>query len=181
MNAQDIWIFGYGSLIWRPDFEYLQREVATVQGWSRRFWQGSHDHRGTPAKPGRVVTLASDNTQSCTGVAYRLSEASARSIFAALDHREKNGYERLELMATTPDQRQLATITYVATPDNFAYLGPASINDISMQIAASVGPSGANTEYLFELASALRGLGVEDTHVFALEQQVRQLLPTKQD
>lgn len=109
-------------------------------------------------------------------MAYRLSEASANATFAALDHREKNGYERLELTATTPDKRQLATVTYVATPDNFAYLGPASIDDISVQIANSVGPSGANTEYLFALADALRELGVDDAHVFALEQEVRHLV-----
>jgi cation transport protein ChaC len=176
-SAQDIWIFGYGSLIWRPDFNYLERQIAAVEGWTRRFWQGSHDHRGTPNQPGRVVTLTRDAAQSCTGIAYRLSAETAHTIFAALDHREKNGYERLELCATTPDKRQLNTITYVATPNNFAYLGPASLNDISQQIASCVGPSGPNTEYLFELAQALRELKVDDAHVFELEQQVREHLP----
>lgn len=176
MNAQDIWIFGYGSLIWRPDFEFLESQTAVVTGWTRRFWQGSHDHRGTPDNPGRVVTLIADTTQTCTGVAYRLSADTAHNIFDALDHREKNGYERLELCATTPNQRQLNTITYVATPDNFAYLGPAPLTALSKQIANSIGPSGPNTEYLFELANALRALEVDDAHVFELEQQVRTLL-----
>ena len=175
-STHDIWIFGYGSLIWRPDFDYLEREVATVQGWSRRFWQGSHDHRGTPDQPGRVVTLAADPSQACTGIAYRLPAASANSIFQALDHREKNGYQRLELSAITRDRRELATITYIAAPGNFAYLGPAPLAQIGAQIARSHGPSGPNTQYLFELADALRSLQVEDDHVFALEQQVRQLL-----
>lgn len=174
-SAQDIWIFGYGSLIWRPDFEYLERQTATVTGWTRRFWQGSHDHRGTPDQPGRVVTLIEDPTQTCTGVAYRLSAQDAKTIFDALDYREKNGYERLELCATTASQQQLKTITYVGTPDNFAYLGPASLNELSEQIAESVGPSGANADYLFELADALRSLKVDDAHVFELEQRVRKL------
>lgn len=176
MAAQDIWIFGYGSLIWRPDFDYLESQTAMVEGWTRRFWQGSHDHRGTPDQPGRVVTLIQDSTQTCTGVAYRLSAKNAHIIFDALDHREKNGYERLELSATTPNQQQLNTITYVATPANFAYLGPASLAALGQQIATSSGPSGPNTEYLFELADALRALEVDDAHVFALEQQVRKLL-----
>lgn len=176
MDTQDIWIFGYGSLIWRPDFDYLERETATVTGWTRRFWQGSHDHRGTPDKPGRVVTLIEDATQTCTGIAYKLSADTAHTIFDALDHREKNGYERLELRAVTPKQRQLNTITYVATPGNFAYLGPAPMAALSQQIAHSIGPSGLNTEYLFELADALRALAVDDDHVFELEQRVRNLL-----
>lgn len=173
----DIWIFGYGSLIWRPDFEYLERQTAVVEGWTRRFWQGSHDHRGTPNQPGRVVTLIQDATQACTGVAYRLAADTAKDIFDALDYREKNGYERLELAATTnePTPRVLNTLTYIATPDNFAYLGPAPVAELSQQIAASIGPSGTNTEYLFELADALRKLEVQDAHVFELEQQVRKL------
>ena len=77
------WVFGYGSLIYKVDFPYLRREIASIQGWERRFWQGSHDHRGTPCSPGRVVTLIASPTAVCRGIAY-LVEA---EVFEHLDHR----------------------------------------------------------------------------------------------
>jgi cation transport regulator ChaC len=77
------WVFGYGSLIYKVDFPYLQREVASITGWKRRFWQGSHDHRGTPEAPGRVVTLIPARGVVCKGVAYLVEH----SVFEHLDHR----------------------------------------------------------------------------------------------
>ena len=84
---EPVWLFGYGSLIWKADFPFVERREASIQGWSRRFWQGSDDHRGTRASPGRVVTLIEDEGASCKGMAYKVLP----DVFAHLDHREKNG------------------------------------------------------------------------------------------
>lgn len=173
----DIWLFGYGSLIWKADFAYLERQPAYITGWARRFWQGSHDHRGTPDAPGRVATLIRAQGEVCHGMAYRITP----DVLAPLDVREKNGYLREKVPLTFLAQRgnvQTAKATtegliYLATEDNPAFLGEASLDDIAHQIAYSHGPSGSNKAYLLNLAQALRELGTDDAHVFAIEEQLQ--------
>ncbi|MCB1684976.1 MAG: gamma-glutamylcyclotransferase [Pseudomonadales bacterium] len=177
MSSAHQWLFGYGSLIWRPDIDYIERRPAQLRGWSRRFWQGSHDHRGMPSQPGRVVTLIEAPAAYCDGMAYLVDAATAAETFAALDHREKNGYERHELpLQFHHDNSIRHGLVYVARQDNHAFLGETSLAEMAQQIAASKGPSGLNSDYLFDLARALRELGFEDPHVFELEVAVRQLV-----
>ncbi len=79
----EVWLFGYGSLIWKADFPFLERRPAHIHGWARRFWQGSHDHRGTPEAPGRVATLVREPGAVCHGMAYRIApEVLAPHVFA---------------------------------------------------------------------------------------------------
>jgi cation transport regulator ChaC len=162
------WIFGYGSLIYKVDFPYLERVPASISGWQRRFWQGSHDHRGTPEAPGRVVTLVPAPGSRCQGMAYRIEH----HVYEHLDFREKNGYLRFSTDMTLVDGRHANGIVYIATEENHAYLGPASASEIARHIDVSHGPSGANRDYLLELAHALRELGAEDDHVFELERRL---------
>lgn len=166
--ANDLWLFGYGSLIWKADFNFAERRAATITGWARRFWQGSHDHRGTPDAPGRVVTLIEAPSQHCVGMAYRIAAAEVPAVLTHLDYREKNGYERLDTTATLDDGRAITALIYIATPDNFAHLGDATDDDIAKQIHQSIGPSGANRDYLIELHHALIELGAPDPHVARL-------------
>lgn len=167
----DIWLFGYGSLIWKADFAYLERRSAYIAGWERRFWQGSHDHRGTLEAPGRVVTLTPAPGAICHGMAYRITP----ETLAPLDHREKNGYLREITSMHFADGSEAQGLVYMATDDNPAFLGPAPLEAMARQIASAVGPSGPNRDYLINLASALRDLQVEDAHIFALEQQLNRL------
>lgn len=167
-----VWLFGYGSLIWKADFPYIERRPASIAGWSRRFWQGSHDHRGTESAPGRVVTLVPSEDAVCHGMAYLVTPEE----FAHLDHREKNGYLRLATDMHFEDGSVAEGIVYIATIDNAAFLGPASEQDIARQIATARGPSGPNSEYLLALAEALRELGRHDEHVHAIEAHLRTLL-----
>ncbi len=165
---EGVWLFGYGSLIWRPDFDYLHREPGRVKGYARRFWQGSHDHRGVPGAPGRVVTLVPDPGEITVGMAYLLDPALANEVMPALDHREKNGYERRTVEVECAGGKVVEALTYLAGEDNHAWLGPAPIDAIAAQILDASGPSGSNRDYVFELAAALRALGADDPHVFAV-------------
>lgn len=170
-HDEEVWLFGYGSLIYLVDFPYLESKPASINGWSRRFWQGSHDHRGTEENPGRVVTLVEVAGEVCHGVAYRVEA----SVFKQLDVREKNGYLRLAIDMTFEDDTSEKGLVYIATADNEAYLGEASEYDIARQIAVTEGPSGTNSDYIIRLADSLHEMGVDDPHVFEIEKQLLQL------
>jgi len=165
---EPLWIFGYGSLVWRPAFPFAELRPARLPGWSRRFWQGSTDHRGIPGAPGRVVTLVPDPSSECWGVAYRVHSVDGDQVLAQLDHREKGGYDRLEVDLHGRTEASFRGVTYLATPENPNYLGPAPLAEIAVQVRRSRGPSGANLEYVTRLAEALRELEAVDDHVFAL-------------
>ena len=169
-----IWLFGYGSLIWKVDFPYIQRRPAHIHGWSRRFWQGSHDHRGTPEAPGRVATLVREPGAVCHGMAYRITQ----EVLAPLDVREKNGYLREVVPLHFADGESEEGLIYLATEENAAFLGDAPLDAIAEQIARAHGPSGPNRDYLLHLAEALRELEVDDPHVFALASRLTQATDT---
>jgi cation transport protein ChaC len=168
-NGHDrIWLFGYGSLIFKADFPFIERRPACIQGWTRRLWQGSHDHRGTPDVPGRVATLTPESGAVCAGMAYLITP----DVFDHLDYREKNGYLRLSTDILFDDGLRETGLLYIAAEDNPAFLGPASESDIARQIASAKGPSGANRDYVVALAASLRDLGLHDPHVFEVERHL---------
>ncbi len=171
----DRWIFGYGSLVWRPGFEHLEARTARLDGFARRFWQGSEDHRGVPGAPGRVVTLVRDPAASCVGMAYRVRHEVWTEVIATLDRREQGGYERhdVELSLLAERTGRVRSLVYLASADNPVYLGPAPLDVMAEQIARSRGPSGPNDEYVFELERALRSVGADDPHVFELAARLR--------
>ena len=165
-----VWLFGYGSLIHKVDFPFLNQRTATLHGWVRRFWQGSHDHRGTPSSPGRVLTLVEQPDGHCKGVAYQVTG----SVFDHLDHREKNGYLRLTRPLRFENGDHVDGLVYIAAAGNGAWLGPAPVDEMATQIAQSHGPSGSNRDYLLALAKALAAIGADDPHVFELAARVKE-------
>ncbi|NRA01533.1 MAG: gamma-glutamylcyclotransferase [Myxococcales bacterium] len=171
--GRDFWVFGYGSLVWRPAFPHLRQRPGYIEGWARRFWQGSTDHRGVPGRPGRVVTLVPEAGARCWGMAYEVAAERLAAVLEVLDHREKGGYEQLRTSLHFPGRESgdpaPDALVYIATASNPNYLGPADLEAIASQVRGASGPSGPNSEYVLRLASALRTIGARDEHVLALE------------
>lgn len=165
-----MWIFAYGSLIWRPSFPHLERRPAFLPGWARRFWQGSPDHRGVPEAPGRVVTLVPAPGETCGCCAYRIDPAEADDILAVLDAREAAGFERLhrEVLDAPAGTPFAEALVYVAGAANPHFLGELDEREIAAWVRRSQGPSGPNSEYVLRLHEALAELGVVDPHVEAI-------------
>ncbi|KAK4872072.1 hypothetical protein RN001_016196 [Aquatica leii] len=172
-----MWIFGYGSLIWKVDFPYESKIVGYIKGFERKFYQHSTDHRGTPERPGRVVTLVPNNEELCVwGVAYKIKETDVEKVMDHLDYREKGGYQRTKVLffPFSIYEKPFDITIYVGTKDNKNYAGEADDNSIAEQILNSVGPSGTNIEYLLNLAKAMREIAphVNDQHLFSIEAKV---------
>ncbi|KAJ8942670.1 hypothetical protein NQ314_009992 [Rhamnusium bicolor] len=176
-----MWVFGYGSLVWKVDFPYEEKILGYVKGYDRRFYQFSTDHRGTPANPGRVVTLIPGNDSSKVyGIAYKIKKSDIETVLNHLDFREKGGYERKTVIFYPKDKElePFEMTIYLASHNNCNYAGPANIDAIAEQVMNSVGPSGPNIDYVCNLATAMRKLfpNVEDYHLFNLEEKVLNLL-----
>lgn len=169
-----MWVFAYGSLIFRPGFEFLCQTKSSVTGYARRFWQGSPDHRGTPEKPGRVVTLVEAKGIICEGVAFEVAPEHESAVLDYLDDRESGGYERLRLRITLESAQTVEAWTWIAPADNKNFLGESAQQLMVEQILGAHGQSGANRDYVTYLARELERIGIEDLHVQELARCVRE-------
>lgn len=176
-----MWIFGYGSLMWKVDFPYSEKIIGYIKGYERRFYQFSTDHRGTPENPGRVVTLIPGSEDSKVyGIAYRIEDSDVDSVVKHLDYREKGGYERktVRFYPKNKEMQPFDMTIYLASHENPNYAGHAEIDDIAKQVVQSIGPSGPNIDYVCNLAKIMREVVPEaqDDHLFELEAKVIALL-----
>ncbi|KAJ8341505.1 hypothetical protein SKAU_G00337960 [Synaphobranchus kaupii] len=178
-----LWIFGYGSLVWKPDFKFRMSKVGYIQGYKRRFWHGDNFHRGDKDMPGRVVTLVEDDDACTWGVAYEVKGTEIEESLKYLNTREAvlGGYitKVVEFIPRDGGHLPHLALVYIATCDNPIYLGPASPEEIAAQITTCRGKTGHNIEYLLRLVQFMRLYcpEVEDEHLFSIEAATLSLMP----
>ncbi|MXP63643.1 gamma-glutamylcyclotransferase [Roseomonas sp. M0104] len=159
----DLYVFGYGSLIWKPGFAYAARHPALLRGFHRRFCLWSREYRGTPDCPGLVLGL--DRGGACRGVAFRVPASAAPEVLAYLDAREmiSDHYQRRRLPVRLLDQGVVRqAVTFVANRQGQAYCREMTPEQAAAAIALGRGRMGPNREYLLNTVTHLRRLGVHD-------------------
>lgn len=166
MNTS-FWVFGYGSLMWRPGFAFAERRRARLTGWRRSFCLSSIHYRGTPEEPGLVLGLDQEPEGSCEGVAYLIGDADAAATYAYLRERELVSYAYLERFGTTilDDGRQVDALIYVIDRDHDQYAGRLSPGAQAEIISRAAGSMGPNRDYLHNTVAHLREMGVRDAEM----------------
>lgn len=160
----EIWIFGYGSLMWRPGFSYLQRELAVVDGYHRGFCIRSTHHRGSPERPGLVLGL--DRGRMCMGMAYRIDPAEAASTIAYLRERELiyGVYRETRVTAhlKVAGRRAVPALAYTVERHHPSYVGRLALEEQARRIRGARGISGDNLDYLINTLRLLQRLAIRE-------------------
>ena len=157
----DLWVFGYASLIWRPEFEAEERRPAAVYGWHRALKMHSRINRGTSERPGLVFALISGG--SCRGVVYRIAQQHVTNELERLWAREMPSgvYDPKWLACHTP-QGHVDALAFVLSRHSPNYTGPLPDAQMLDILRGASGRYGTTLDYMLETAAALRGHGIRD-------------------
>ena len=171
----DVWLFGYGSLIWNPLFEYEAKEVAMLHGWHRSFCLRTIAGRGCEETPGRMLSLEPGGFAS--GVALRLPKDKVDEELRIIWIREMvtGAYTPTWADVTLPDGRQITALAFVADPSHPYYESNSDVPHIARFIAAASGPMGTNADYVQKLQSALVDCNVKDSYIENLAAELTRL------
>jgi cation transport protein ChaC len=173
--ADGLWVFGYGSLMWDPGVHFAEVRLGTLAGWRRRFGFTTTLGRGSPERPGLMLTL-DEGEGDCEGLAFRLAPEYAHAESALLWRREmiRGSYRPRMLMVSTP-QGPVETLVFTCNREHDAYVGDLPLARCAEVIARGEGVLGRNRDYLESLARQLAALGLHDPYVSRLLAQVRQV------
>ncbi|MCG7494180.1 gamma-glutamylcyclotransferase [Thalassobius sp. Cn5-15] len=172
-----MWVFGYGSLLWNPGFAPAEQALATLPDYHRSFCMSSIHHRGTVEKPGLVLALDELAGASCHGLALSVRAGEEEEVLAYLRERElvSSAYLEKVLEVDLRDGRRVQAVTYVIDPHHEQYCGGMALERQADIIAHAVGGRGPNPEYLYNTASHLHALGIQDAELDWLTERVRDL------
>lgn len=173
--APDLWIFGYGSLVWNPGIDVAETRLASLAGYRRRFCMWSVHHRGTEADPGLVLALEEAEGERCRGVALRAADPEP-----ALRHlRERElisaAYHEARVTLDLDGGGAVDALAYVVEPRHAQYARDLPLERQAQIIAAATGGRGPNHEYLTQTADGLRALDIDDGDLDWLVARVQQI------
>jgi len=162
--ASDLWVFGYGSLMWRPGFDHLERRPARLSGAHRALCVFSHVHRGTPEKPGLVLGL--DHGGSCRGIAFRVEASQREATIAYLREREQvtSVYREITRPVSLIDEPKadVRALCYLVDRSHEQYAGALSRERQLELVRQGQGHSGVNRDYVLATVKELEALGIRD-------------------
>jgi cation transport protein ChaC len=172
-SGAEFWVFGYGSLIWKPAFDYVEARRVVAHGWRRDFSLVVHSWRGTEEQPGLMLAL--ERGGSCTGVAYKMSSDEARDQMLRFVEREADYHEdapTLRWITVRDGNKAFRALTsWVAVPGN-PYFLRLSIAEQAQMLARAVGHFGSCAEYLRNTVTHLEAMGIRDNYLWRLQQLV---------
>ncbi len=171
-----MWVFGYGSLIWNPGFPVSETRIARATGWHRSFCMRSIHHRGTVEDPGLVLALDRAGGAACDGVAFAVAQGAEEETLAVLREREliSSAYLETSLPLTTAGG-EIQALAYVIDPHHVQYCGGLALEEQAQIIARATGGRGPNRDYLWSTAQHLADLGIADPDLEWLAARVRDL------
>ncbi|MGU3573944.1 gamma-glutamylcyclotransferase [Brucellaceae bacterium C25G] len=170
---KDFWVFGYGSLMWRPGFDFVESKPARLHGFHRSLCIYSHHYRGTSEKPGLVLGL--DEGGFCDGLAFRIAAEETQKVVDYLREREQvnNVYLEKMLAIEFEDAQQADAMVYVADGTHAQYASAMAAEIAAEIIASASGSAGANHEYVGSTLQHLQQMGVTDAGLEIVWQHVR--------
>lgn len=172
-GTQDLWVFGYASLIWRPEFDADEARPAAVHGWHRALEMRSRVNRGTPECPGLVFALVPGG--SCRGMAYRIEKSRAAAELERLWAREMpTGVYDPKWLACRTSQGPVKALAFTLSRRSPAHTGPLADAQMVEVLRCAAGRFGSTLDYLVETATSLRGCGIRDRDIERLVVLARQ-------
>ena len=170
-EGQDVWVFGYGSLMWNPAFHHIERRVGTVHGFHRQFCLWTHLGRGSPERPG--LTLGLERGGSCHGIALRIAAEAVEEETTILWRREMlSGAYVPRWVRVHAEAGTVPAITFTINRSHPRYTGRIAEELIVEAIALATGPVGACADYLFNTVAHLEEVGVTDHRMRRLRDRV---------
>jgi cation transport protein ChaC len=169
-----LWLFAYGSLIWRPETAFEEKRVATARGWHRRFCLGwDYRYRGSPETPGLMMAL--DRGGQCKGMVYRLPEADLDAELHKLIRREMSMVPSAfpwRWVDVSTEAGSLRALTFAMDRNSKRYVAGLSDDELAEILATACGFRGSMAEYLFSTVSILESLGIRDRNLWKLQELV---------